>query len=350
MNMIDRLRDIDSSKYLNNSLALTRKEKNLIREFKDWLPHNIVDCHTHCGLTEHIREVDEAMYHQMISTFQGFSLKDSRRVGAIFFPEKNLRRLRFPFPFRGIDVKAANNYLLETVSDPDKLALVGIPTDIEYTSNMLKTGKFAALKMYHQQFHPPAEKIHEYFPNKVLEVAESENVPIILHLPKMITSCKDELIEIANNFTRLKISLAHLGLPHLVVPNLQETYDEVASYDNIYMDTSMVPSQEVLTMALKSFSSKKIMFGTDEPINLVRSVVYQNPDLGQRLVTEYMYHWVDEKEHEEYEHLAQGATHMHWPAIQAVRDAIETLYPSEKHKQVKSDIFSKNAEKFFNFN
>mgnify|MGYP001558479758 CR=1 FL=1 len=347
--MIDRLRDIDSYKYLEDSLTLTDREKKLVKVFSKWLPDQIVDCHTHCNLRDHVQEVDEEMYHQMISTFQGFSLEDSHRVEEIFFVGKNLKTLRFPFPFRGIDMKAANDYLLTNVKDPDKVALCGIPNDVDYTISMLRTGRFAALKMYDQQFNPPSEQIYEYFPPRILESAEKLGVPIILHLPKTITLCKNQLLDIVNTFPNLKISLAHLGLPHLVIPSLEETYDEIAKYPNIYMDTAMIPSKDVLTMALSAFGSKRIMFGSDEPINLIKSNVYQNPKLGERIITEYIYHWVDKEEHEQYKKLAVGATHMHWPAIQAIKDSIENLYAPEKQSEVKNDIFSINATRFFKF-
>lgn len=347
--MVDRLSEIDESKYLENSLNFTTKERQLAKEFSDWLPNEIVDCHTHCGLHEHVQEVDEEMFHQMISTFEGFNLEDSHRVEKVLFENKTVKRLRFPFPFRGIDMKLANEYLSTNVKEPDKVALCGIPNDTDYTNSMLRTGRFSALKMYHQQFNPPSKQIYEYFPPKVLEIAEKLDIPIILHLPKMITLCKDDLLGVVKTFPNLRISLAHLGLPHLVIPNLEETYEEVAKYPNISMDTAMIPSKDVVKMALKAFGSKRIMFGSDEPINLVRSVVYKNPTLGQRIVTEYMYHWVDKAEHEEYKSLAIGSTHMHWPAVQAIKEGIEELYPSEKQVEIKNDIFNNNASSFFKF-
>jgi predicted TIM-barrel fold metal-dependent hydrolase len=347
--MLKKLRGIDSAKYLEDSLNFSEKEKKLAKTFSEWLPNEITDCHTHCGLSEYVKEIDDEMYHQMISTFEGFTLEQSHKVGKMYFKGKKLRRLRFPFPFRGIDLKAANKYLVDKVRNPDKVALCGIPSDIDYTVSMLETGKFIALKMYHQQFNPPAKSIYEYFPREILYKAEELGVPIILHLPKMITLCKDELIEAIKCYPNLKISLAHLGLPHLLIPNLKDTYREIAKFPNVNMDTTMIPSKEVLMLALKIFGPKRIMFGSDEPINLVRSVIYQNPELGQRIVTEYMYHWVDAKEHEKYKHLAKGATHMHWPAMQAIRDSIEKLYLEGLQFKVKNDIFSNNAVKFFGF-
>ena len=347
--MVDRLSEIDLAKYLEDSLSFTDKEKLLTKEFSEWLPQEVVDCHTHSNLREHVQEVDEEMFHQMISTFEGFNLEDSRRVELAFFGGKTLKRLRFPFPFRGIDIKAANEYLSRNVKNPDKVALCGIPNDIEYTISMLQTGRFSALKMYHQQFNPPSKQIYEYFPPKILNVAENENVPIILHLPQVITLCKDQILRLVEEFPNLRISLAHLGLANLPVPNLRETYDELSKYSNIYLDTSMIPSEEVVTLALKAFGDKRVMYGSDEPLNLIRSVIYNNPGLGQRIVTEYMYHWVNKDEHERYKHLASGASHAHWPPLIAIKKSIEALYLENQQSRVKNNILCNNAKGLFSF-
>lgn len=348
-NMKDRLRGINSEQYIKDALAFSEEEKTLADQFNKWLPSNVVDCHSHCGLPEHALEIDNEMFHQMISTFQGFPLEKSLELAEIMFKDKKLTRLRMPFPFRGMDMAAANEYLLNSVKLPDKIVLCGVPTDMEYTNSMLRMGRFCALKMYHQQFNPPATTIKQYFPDEILQVAEKVEVPIILHLPKMITLCKEDLVETLEKFPKLRVSLAHLGLPHLVIPNLQETYDEISTYENVYMDTAMVPSKDVLKMAISAFGYERIMFGSDEPINLVRAKVYHNPKLGQRLITKYAYHWVDEAEHEEYKHLAKDLVHMHWPAVNAIKDAIEELYPDNLSKQavVKNAIFNSNARKFF---
>lgn len=347
--MFDRIHQIDSTDYLRYALNFSDEELLMCSEISSWLPKNILDCHTHCDLREHFQNVDKEMFHQMISTFVGFSLDDSKEVEKHFLIDKNVKRLRFPFPFRGVDLKSANNYLVNNVKFPDKVALCGIPDDVDYTISMLESGKFNALKMYHQQFNPPSKNIYEYFPPRVLEVAQEMEIPIILHLPKLITLCKDELLGVINKYPNLKISLAHLGLPHLPVPNLEETYKEISESGNVYMDTAMIPSKEVLIMAIKTFGVKRIMFGSDEPLNLIRSVVYHNPSLGQRIISEYPYHWVDKTEHEQYKHLAIGATHMHWASIYAIKDAIDTLFEKEKQFQIKCDIFNNNAAKFFRF-
>lgn len=90
------------------------------------------------------------------------------------------------------------------------------------------------------------------------------------------------------------------------------------------------------------------MFGTDAPLNMVRAKVYRNPDLGERLITEYLYHWVDKEEHDQYEYLAKGASHIHWQALLAIKKTIEKFTPKLQSK-AKRFIFSETAKKVYGF-
>ena len=339
---------IPAEAYLQYSLTFNSTETNLCNAFMDWLPDEIIDCHAHCNSPEHVIGIDEKLWQHMMTTFPGFSLEQSYAIQKLFYPSKNVRTLRFPNAFRGIDHKSANDYLLEHSRDEDRVALYGIPTDINYTTSMMKHEKVAALKMYYLFFDPPADKIYKVFPPDILEEAQSRDIPIILHLPKMITQCREDLRNLVDDFPRLTIVLAHLGLPHLPVPGLIEAYEEFALRDNVLMDTAMIPSAEVVKLALAAFGLERIMFGSDEPLHMIRSVVYNNPSLGQRLATEYPYHWVDPLEHKEYGHLAKGAVHTHWQALSALRNAIESLPPSTKER-AKNAVFRKTATAVYGF-
>ncbi len=186
--------------------------------------------------------------------------------------------------------------------------------------------------------------IYECFPEKVLKVAEDLSIPIILHLPKVITKSKDDLLAVAKKYPKLKICVPHLGSTKFVIENLEETYKELAEKTGIYLDTSLNPSYEVIKLALKYFGADRIMYGSDQPINLVRYVPFINPEKGQRIVTEYMYHWVDKEEHEKFKYLATNLVHCHWLALNPLRKVIDELPNKE---EIKGKIFYLNAKKFY---
>ena len=78
----------------------------------EWLPDDIVDAHAHCNLRACRRNQSSGATH-MLSTFPYFTLEDSERQRTMFFPGKKLRSLRFAKTFRGLNHRAANDYLLE---------------------------------------------------------------------------------------------------------------------------------------------------------------------------------------------------------------------------------------------
>ena len=266
----------------------------------------------------------------------------------MFHPGKMIRSLRFAKTFRGIDHRAANLYLLEQSDAEDRVALYGLPDDPEYTIGMLAHSRVSALKMYYSYLEPPAMEIYQYFPKVILEEAQSRSVPIILHPPRRITMCLDQILTLAKDFPRLRVCLAHLSLTKSIVPGLEEAFAEITRLPRIYFDTALVPSAEVVEMALRVVGPERIMYGSDEPLNLIRSTPYVHPEKGERLATEYQYHWVDHIDYQMHKHLATGVTHAHWQALQAVKTAISSL-PDREQDMAKQKLFHNNAKLFYGF-
>ncbi len=334
--------------YLAYARSFTDKENQLINEFSEWLPDEIIDCHAHCNLPEHVGSIDERTYHHMLSTFPSFSLEESRAWHTLLHPGKRIRTLRFPKTFRGIDHRAANSYLLKESPKQDRVAIYGLPDDPSYTISMFVHSNVSALKMYYSYLEPPATEIYQYFPKAVLAAAEASKIPIILHLPTRITGCLNQVLKLVEDFPRLRICVAHLGLTKNIIPGLEDAFRAIAKHDNVNLDTALVPSTEVVGLVLRIFGADRIMYGSDEPLNLIRSVPYLHPQRGQRLITEYPYHWVDPIEHEEFKSLAIGATHAHWQALQAIKIAVTKL-PSETRQAVKQKLFHDSAKSFYGF-
>jgi predicted TIM-barrel fold metal-dependent hydrolase len=334
--------------YLAYSLYLKMKESFLIDSFAIWLPDQIIDCHTHCNLPEHVDYMEEKTYKHMISTFPSFTMKESSSIKRLLFPNKTVRSLRFTQTFRGINHRKANQYLLENCDSKDRVALFGLPEDEEYTISMLSNSKVSALKMYYSYVEPTAIKIYEVFKPEILKEAQTLGIPIILHLPKIITRSKEDIKQVVRDFPNLKISIAHLGSSKILVPGIEDAFKELSKYANISLDTALNPSSKIVTLALQTFGENRVMFGSDEPLNLIRSKVFVHPQKGQRLITEYLYHWVDREDHNKYSHLAKGVIHSHWLSMNAIRSAVNTFSTSSRERIIEK-IFHKNAEIFFKF-
>jgi hypothetical protein len=256
--------------------------------------------------------------------------------------------LRFAKTFRGVDHRKVNEFLLKESPIEDRIALFGLPDDVDYTVAMLAHPRVSALKMYWSYLEPPATRIYEFFPPPVLEEAQTLGLPIILHLPRVITKCAKDLEQLLADFPRLRVVLAHLGVTKFVIPGLEEVYRKVAEYPQVTMDTSLVPSADVVALSVKTFGIGRIMFGSDEPLHLLRAKAYEHPVLGQRIMTEYPYHWLDPKEHAEFRSVAAGAPHSHWTCLSAIREALEKLSKGER-RVAKERLFCGNAKYFFRF-
>jgi len=339
---------VNSELYMADSLNLSMAELSLRDSYAEWLPNTIIDCHAHCGLQEHVEFMERKTYKHMLSTFPSLSLEQSNAMRPMFYPGKIVRSLRFAKTFRGINHRKVNSYLLENSDDFDRIALFGLPDDIVYTNEMLSHPRVTALKMYYSNVEPIADKIYEFFRPAILEVAQALGIPIILHLPHSYVECREDLRQMFADFPRLKISIAHLGPSDFLVDGLEEAFRESADYPYLNLDTSLNNSAEVIKLALSIFGSDRIMYGSDEPLNLIRGKVYQHPEKGGRLITSYPYHWVNQEDHRCFGHLAVGLVHWHWLALNALREAIDS-YPISVQGQMKQKIFFGNTQKFFGF-
>lgn len=339
---------VDHAPYFAYAKDLSEAERDFVREFTEWLPPAIIDCHAHCNQTDHCHWVDDRAYRHMLSTFPSFDLEESKAWHALLHPGKNIRTLRFSNVFRGIDHRAANFYLLTQSAKQDRVALYGLSDDPDYTIRMLAYPRVSALKMYYLYPEPTATEIYQYFPRAILAVAQEKNLPIVLHPPQRITLCLDQILELIHDFPRLRICLAHLSLTKEIVPGLEEAFKAIAKYPQVYFDTALVPSAELVAMAVNLVGADRIMYGSDEPLHLIRSVPYTHPQRGERIVTGFPYHWADPEEHAAFKFLAQGATHAHWQALRAIKAAISSL-AQEKQAAAKQKIFHDNAKLFYGF-
>ncbi len=340
---------IRREEYLNFARSLDSKEIQLIREFEEWLPEKIIDCHAHCCLPEHVNEISEEMYSLPISSFPSFSLEESREWQKIMHPQKKIRSLRFSIPLNGIDHKAVNSYLLRKSGQNDKVAIFGLPKDIEYTIKMIKESSALALKSYYLSGKNPLTRIYDYFPQEVLSVAQEKEMPIILHLPAKITKCFDQISKVVSDFPHLKLCIVHLGLEKKINQRVIEAFTSVARHENIVFDTSLISSPEVVKSALDIFGTERVLYGSDEPLNLIRFAIYEHPILGDRLLTKYLYHWVNIEEHLQFRHLLFDVVHSHWNALSGIKKAISE-FPLKEREVIKEKVFYSNAKSFFSWN
>lgn len=337
--------EIPYDSYLRHAFNLKPKEVRLRDEFEKWLPDRIIDAHSHSNDEASVGDLPGLIRERPLSTFPVFTLDNSREANSLFHPSKKIYPIRFPQPYKGIDHRLANQYLLSSSSK--KVVVCGIPDDVEYTTKMLHRSQVCGLKMYYLYYVPPVERVYDYFPKELLKVCEKVNKPIVLHPPSPVPDCIDQLETLLSDFPDLRVIIAHLGLYSEPIRRFEKAYQIIGSYSNIYTDTSMNPSADLFDLALRHIGEDRVLYGSDQPISLIRSVQYDHPDLGTRMMPDYKYHWVQDDEWENYHHLGEGSTHSHWQSLLAIRSVIDD-YPKESRSRIKRKVFFQNALSVFN--
>lgn len=344
----------DFRAYFEYSLQPTAYEIDFREVLNDQLPTSIIDVHVHAAEADHF-DVSQAqsILDKSASTFPETTIEQSRQLDALLHPGIEVRKLRFAHAFKGIAHRAVNTYLLENSPEQDRVALFGVSEneeEIEYTREELRSEQYSGLKMYYCSTSEEKSELYDYFPKEVLEVAEEVDVPVILHLPKTISRSMDEIRALTHDFPNLRVMLAHIGVTWTYPANFPKTMAEVASYKNVTVDTSGVTDPSIIETALEHLGPERVLYGSDEPLNLLREFTYTNPELGPRLLTDYPYHWVHKDEYEAYKHLLPGhLMYCEFQQVDALLVAIRGIAKARNTDSYIQSVFHDNGRREFGF-
>lgn len=337
------MRGVSGKDYIGDSLLFSRQEETLRDELLSWMPTSIIDVHTHANGSDAVEDLSEKALNCVYSSFPDFSLEDSNLLKQAFFGSISRQCLRFANPYKGINHRLANQYLVSNQPQGDLIALCAIPDDIGYTLDEIRSGRYVAVKSYPSFFEPSAKYVRDFFPNEILTVVELRSLPIILHLPVPLDQCIAEIVQVCDAYPRLQIILAHAGRIQTAGPGTIAALTVIKKLENIVFDTSMVTSTEVLGAILSELGAHRVLYGSDEPMNALRYVEFIHPSRGKRFVSPRRYHWLDTDMWRDYHHLAVGAVHLHWQALSALKGAVDREYAREYQNDVKALVFYGNA-------
>jgi glutamate-1-semialdehyde 2,1-aminomutase len=308
--------------YLAEALRLAKDEIARRDALLSRLPDEVIDAHVHTCRKQDVLSVPEPIRRHVMSTFPWFDLEDSAAVDRVLFGGRTVRRLRFPHVFKGVRSAAANEYLQRCAPSIDRLAWFGQADDLPGTSAGLHQSRTVALKMYHRAQWPPAQTIYETFPPEILEAAQEQGLPIVLHLPTPLPASSSELDRLVADFPRLPIVLAHLGVVEKYTPGLEDVYGRLARYETIWMDTAMITDRRVIEAALSALGPERILFGSDEPLSLIRAYPVVAADGTPRLVSHFPYHWTDTDEKDRRASQPGRAPLLLWLQLEALLDML----------------------------
>lgn len=348
----------DHQSYFTHGMNPTDREVAWRDNLNSRLPDQIIDAHVHNSTEDSFdpNEMSDFTWGHMVSTYPVTTIEQSSQIGDLMFPDKVVSKLRFAHAFRGIAHAVVNTYLVDNSPAQDRVALFGLhetPEEIDYTIAELENGsgtKYNGLKMYYSSGSKPVYDLYEYFPKPILAMAEKSEVPIILHLPNSAKSSIHELKDISESFPSLRIVLAHIGVTWIDSPDLAGTLSNVAKFKNISVDTSGVTDSNVIKKAIYALGADRVIFGTDEPLSLLREQTYDNPEIGPRIITDYPYHWVDIEEHKRFKDVVPPPSYSHLQQLASLALALDSVAQTESEKQDMSEkIFYSNADRLFGF-
>lgn len=309
--------------YLQWALELSDDESAIRAEVLGRLPRSIVDSHAHSSPGSALLGLSPYAWAQPRSSFPSWTAEQSVAVRMFLYGDRHVARRVMAHPYQGFDHKAANSYLLRTRSESDEVILCGLVDDRRYTVDQLASGEYCGLKMYQAYREPPFERVQDYFPVCAMEAAGAACVPVVLHLAQSLDSCVSEVEALAAAHPDVPIVLAHLGRMICDEAQARASFDRVVSSTNVYVDCSMAIHLPVHRAAFEVLGPERVLFGSDEPFNLLRYVAFAHPELGTRLVSPRRYHWIDEDLFLTYRHLARRAVLVHLQVLSLVLDAFE---------------------------
>ena len=151
-----------------------------------------------------------------------------------------------------------------------------------------------ALKVhpYHSNLAFDDEKMVPY-----LDLAVKYNLPVIVHTGSSYNDSPERVYNMAIKYPNLKFIMAHMGLG----TDNQLAINFMAKADNLYADTAWVPVSTTVEV-IKRYGSKRVMFGTDSPIDGV-DTYYCNKEGQPSLYRQYFGQLKDIISQEDYENL-----------------------------------------------
>ena len=244
------------------------------------LPARILDAHTHMNLLEHLKDIPQSRLEDDWALQSGMHMTADDAIWYYqkFFPDREVRRIAFPFPIKEAHLEDNNDYIARCTAE-GKIAYGLMCTKPEYSVDYLEQQVaekgFNGFKPYPDMVsgQKGAEiGIFEFLPKPQIALAERLGLPIVMHLPRAGRMPDEnnirELKEIRQQFPNLKMIIAHLGrcyTPYHFELSLKRMGEDIQGY---WFDTAAVTNPEVLRLAFDALGTDRVLYGTDEPIFL----------------------------------------------------------------------------------
>ena len=244
------------------------------------LPPVILDFHAHSWCREHWREIPwaiDAPGGRYVTTEVHYPLEDLFSQAALLFPGKRFQAVCFGQPTPAVYTEACNEYLA-TEATPDCYPLLIVGKEQRHKESLrshLLRGRFWGFKVKLEWYGDAygSIRVPDMVSEEAMALADDMGLVVMLHVPGAgrlaDPQTQEDVRELSRRYPNAQIVLAHCGRCYL--PNdMWRAIDAIHDLENVYLDTAMVMDPAVLQILFRSIDARRILFGTDLPVAIMR--------------------------------------------------------------------------------
>lgn len=247
----------------------------------NFLPHQIIDFHTHVWLKEfglpgdHVtrgptwpnRVADENPVEDLLETYR------------LMLPRHEVTPLLLGWPEREVDQERANGYISQAIRERSLPGLlVTLPEwSAKELEQRVRAGGFVGLKPYLNlaPAHIPSAEItiYDFLPPHHLEVADAHGWIVLLHIPRpgRLRDPRNlaQMLEIEWRYPHIKLVIAHIGRAYCP-EDVGDAFAMLADTERMCFDFSANTNAAVMQQTLATVGPRRVLFGSDLPITRMR--------------------------------------------------------------------------------
>ncbi|MBN1393872.1 MAG: amidohydrolase family protein [Pirellulales bacterium] len=251
-----------------------------------WLPRRIFDAHTHVS-EPHFRlasmSEEKRRQYWVNEVMEPIGADDADRCHRLIFPGREFSCLCFGSVSLDFDIEGENARLQDECVRRGwyRLAVIRPQWSAEQVARELDQPHVLGVKVYYALIsNDPTSRdrhleasIFDFLPRHQLELLDERRAWVTLHVPKAGRLGHPENIaeirEIRRRYPNLLLVVAHLGRCY-TLPHAQEAFPHFAEDEGLYFDSSAVLNPDVHRLALQTFGSRRILYGSDNPVFYMR--------------------------------------------------------------------------------
>lgn len=252
-------------------------------ELLEFVPRRVFDIHTH--LYRWAFNIDPDKETGPMKPFAGTTFSEANWEFAnaceqVLFPEREVHRLSFPFPFPQCDFEASNHFVIqETRKDPQSgaLMLVHPSMSAEFVEEQVRQHGFLGFKPY--RFYATSGDavncpITEFMAEHQIAVAHKLGLIIMMHISKRDAIADPEnqadLKRLSDQYPNAKWILAHCARSYSSWP-IEKAAKTLRSLPNVWYDTSSVCESDAFDALFSEVGMERVMYASDDiPVGVLR--------------------------------------------------------------------------------